>query len=98
MLIGCPTNQTLPTSDVAPLASAVILFLFVDQLKSLVQVMPRQFCRFTVVNDSSYPVFFVAPTFCSVEVKPDVTGSSSRQQQIVRLHLVVVDTCRRCGC
>src|SRR5215471_17226841 len=76
MLIGWPRNQTLPTSEVAPLASAVILFLLVDQLKSLDHVMPCQPCRFTVEIPSSRPLFSVAPTFCSVDVKPDVTGRS----------------------
>ena len=96
MLIGDPTNQPLPASDVAPLASATIWFLFVDQLKSLVQVRPRQFCRLTVENEISYPVFFVEPTFWSVEVKPDVTGSSSvnRRSCVFMLYQSIVPEMR----
>jgi hypothetical protein len=43
---------------------------------SLVHVSPFQFRTFTVEIASSRPEFSVEPTFCSVEVKPDVTGSS----------------------
>ena len=77
MLIGWPTNQTLPTSDVAPLASAVIWFLFVRPVEV---ARPGQAAPVLQVDASRararYPVFFVEPTFCSVDVKPDVTGSS----------------------
>ena len=75
MLIGRPTNQTFATSDNDPLCSAVILFSFLDQLMSLVHVSPLQLRRFTVDSESSSPLFSVSPTFCSVDVKPDVTGS-----------------------
>ena len=42
---------------------------------SLVHVTPCQFCTLIVESPISMPLFFVEPMFCSVDVKPDVTGS-----------------------
>ena len=43
---------------------------------SLLQPMPCQFCTFSVEMATSMPVFLVEPTFCSVDVKPELTGSA----------------------